>query len=108
MIVVDTNVVRSELRNVLAGYLRRGSLSLIQALALQTQAEALLADREVPVRSAEVFRLVESSSCSAYDCEFIAAAEALGSLLVTADRELLRAFPDITIALHQVTPGGLR
>jgi hypothetical protein len=46
VIVVVTNVVRSELRNVLAGYLRRGSLSLVQTLALQTQAEELLADGE--------------------------------------------------------------
>ncbi|MCP9848972.1 type II toxin-antitoxin system VapC family toxin [Cyanobium sp. Morenito 9A2] len=137
MIVVDTNVVaylllrgphtanaeallardpewaapalwRSELRNVLAGYLRRGTLSLSQVLALQSYAEDLLADQEVPVSSSEVFRLVAASDCSAYDCEFIAAAETLGIPLVTSDRQLLRAFPEITIPLHQGSSSGQR
>jgi predicted nucleic acid-binding protein len=99
---------RSELRNVLAGYLRRGTLSVSQLLALQGYAEDLLAHREVPVSSAEVFRLVEASDCSAYDCEFIAAAETLGTQLVTGDRQLLRAFPELTIPLHQGSSSGQR
>jgi predicted nucleic acid-binding protein len=117
MIVVDTDVVaylllhdpdwaapalwRSELRNVLSGYLRRGQLDRKQVLALQGQAEALLREREVPVNSAEVFRLVEASDCSAYDCEFVAAALALQTRLITSDRQLLRAFPEITSPLDQ-------
>jgi predicted nucleic acid-binding protein len=99
---------RSELHNVFAGYLRRGTLSLNQVLALQSHAEELLADREVPVSSAAVFRLVEASDCSAYDCEFIAAAETLGTPLVTSDRQLLRAFPELTIPLHQGASSGQR
>jgi predicted nucleic acid-binding protein len=133
MIVVDTNVVayllldgtqtesaealllhdpewaapvlwRSELRNVLCGYLRRGQLDHQQVLMLQGQAEALLQGRDVPVDSADVFRLVEASDCSAYDCEFVAAALALQTRLITSDRQLLRAFPEITTALGQAVP----
>jgi predicted nucleic acid-binding protein len=33
---------RSEYRNILAGYMRRGTLSLEQACAIQREAEALL------------------------------------------------------------------
>jgi predicted nucleic acid-binding protein len=99
---------RSELRNVLAGYLRRGTLTLGQVLGLQSHAQDLLGDREVPVSSAAVFRLVEVSDCSAYDCEFIAAAETLGTRLVTTDRQLLRAFPERTTPLEQGASDGQR
>ena len=40
---------RSEWRNVLCGYLRRGSLSLEQVIALQEQAETLVIGHEEPV-----------------------------------------------------------
>ena len=43
--------------------------------------------------------LAQSSSCSAYDCEFVGLAQQLGVRLVTADRKLRRAFPDLTTAL---------
>ena len=128
MIVVDTNVVaylllpgphtalvddlliqqpewaapplwRSEWRNVLAGYLRRGALDLNQALALQQQAELLVIRHEEPVSSQAVLQLVASSRCSAYDCEFVAAAQQLDVPLVTADRALLAAFPDVAHGL---------
>ena len=92
---------RSELRNVLSGYLRRGQLDRQQVLRLQGQAESLLEAREVPVDSADVFRLVEASDCSAYDCEFVAAALALQTRLITSDRQLLRAFPEVASPLEQ-------
>ena len=128
MIVVDTNVVaylllpgpqtaaaealleghpiwaapplwRSEWRNVLVGYWRRGSLSLEQVIALQEQAETLVIGHEESVQSEVVLRLAASSGCSAYDCEFVAAAQQLDAPLVTADRDLLKAFPALTRSL---------
>jgi len=90
---------RSEWRNVLAGYLRRGALDLNQALALQQQAELLVIRHEEPVSSQAVLQLVASSRCSAYDCEFVAAAQQLDVPLVTADRALLAAFPDVAHGL---------
>lgn len=89
---------RSEFRNILAGYLRRGTLSFDQALALQHEAEDLMAATEFPVDSHGVLELVQASDCSAYDCEFVALARDLGVRLVTMDRKLLRAFPDDTVA----------
>lgn len=84
---------RSEFRNILAGYLRRGSLRFEQVLALQEEAEALLADHEYEVDARAVLELVRDSDCSAYDCEFVALAMQLGVPLVTMDRKLLKAFP---------------
>lgn len=91
---------RSEFRNVLAGYLRRASLSFEQALGIQREAEDLLAGAEYEVDSLRVLQLVRDSDCSAYDCEFIALAETLGTRLVTMDAKLLRAFPRTALALE--------
>ncbi|WP_265468568.1 type II toxin-antitoxin system VapC family toxin [Arenimonas daejeonensis] len=91
---------RSEFRNILAGYLRRGSLTFGQAHAIQHEAELLLAGAEYEVDSLSVFELVRDSDCSAYDCEFAALAMKLGTRLATMDARLLRAFPKLAVALQ--------
>lgn len=93
---------RSEFRNILAGYLRRGDLTYGAVLAIQAEAEALVAGAEHEVRSRDVLELVRDSDCSAYDCEFVALAKALDVKLVTADKKLLRAFPDVAMGLPAV------
>ena len=122
MIVVDTNVIgylylsspyseqvervllkdtewaapllwRSELRNVLALYLRKGWLSLEDAVRIMDEAVRLMAGREYAVDSMQVLELVEESTCSAYDCEFVALARDLDVPLVTVDKQILRDFP---------------
>ncbi len=90
---------RSELRNILAGYMRRKSLTFDQACSLQNEAERLLTGMEFEVDSSAVLELVKGSDCSAYDCEFIALAIKLRTKLVTMDKKLLRAFPRHTVAL---------
>lgn len=90
---------RSEFRNILAGYLRHGSLTFDQATALQREAEDLLVDSEFEVDSVKVLELVRDSDCSAYDCEFVALALQLETQLVTMDGKLLRAFPQIAVRL---------
>lgn len=87
---------RSEFRNILAGYLRRRMLDFGAALELQAEAESFMAGREYDVPSARVLELVQTSDCSAYDCEFIALAGQLGVPLVTRDARLLRSFPEAT------------
>lgn len=92
---------RSEWRNVLATYLRRDLLNLPAALALMQQAEAILSAHEQPVSSEQVLALASSSRCSAYDCEFVAAARKLGVPLVTEDQKILSAFSVEARPLHQ-------
>ena len=127
MIVVDTNVVaylflrgefaaraeawlrddrdwaapllwRSELRNLLAGYLRRKQLTFEVVREIQREAEALLIGNEHEVDSLRVLELVRDSDCSAYDCEFVSVAMRLGVKLLTADSKVLKAFPQVTVA----------
>lgn len=90
---------RSEFRNILAGYLRRGMLTFEQACSLQAEAEALMDGFEFEVSSREVLELVRNSDCSAYDCEFVALAHRLNTRLVTMDKKVLRAFSGRAVAL---------
>lgn len=87
---------RSEFRNILAGHTRRKMITFEQACSLQNEAEDLLSGLEFEVDSRAVLELVRDSDCSAYDCEFIALAIKLDTKLVTADKKVLRAFPDRT------------
>ena len=91
---------RSEFRNILAGYLRRGTLTFEQALEIQAEAESILAGNEYEVDSTGVLQLVRDSNCSAYDCEFVYLAIKLRTTLVTADKKLLQAFPAHAKGLH--------
>ncbi|PSO47835.1 MAG: VapC toxin family PIN domain ribonuclease [Cyanobacteria bacterium SW_9_44_58] len=89
----------SEFRNVLALYIRKGLLSFNQAYSMQSEAEILLSEHEFEVASFDVLRLVETSNCSAYDCEFVPLAMQLQTQLVTADQKILQSFPNIAISL---------
>jgi predicted nucleic acid-binding protein len=90
---------RSEFRNILAGYMRRKAITFEQAYSLQREAESLLEGAEFELESLAVLELVRDSDCSAYDCEFIALAVRLDTIMVTMDKKLLRAFPKRAIAL---------
>ena len=100
---VAPRLLLSELRNVMALHMRRRGLVLDDARALMEKAEALLANALYEVPSDVVLRLAETSECSAYDCEYVALASALGVKLVTNDRAVLRAFPDECVALGSVS-----
>ena len=122
MIVVDTNVIhycwvrgqntglaqavrrrdpdwhapflwRSELRNILTAYLRRGLLSRPQIDSILRAVDHALAQKSHSVSDASVLDVVEASTLTAYDSEFVALARALAVPLVTADKAVLKAFP---------------
>ena len=84
---------RSEFRNILAGHLRRGTLSTDDALRCLAGAEEQMRGGEFFVPSASVLREVTRSGCSAYDCEYVALAEDLDVRLVTCDLRILKDFP---------------
>ena len=129
MIVVDTNVIhycwvrgqnteiaqavwqkdpewhapilwRSELRNVLTAYLRRGLLTRAQIVEILSVADQALAEREHFIPDDLVLDVVASSTLTAYDAEFVALATALSVQLVTADKGVLRAFPERALTME--------
>lgn len=89
---------RSEFRNVLSICLRKGLLELPVVLQAAEEAEHLMDANEFEVNSTQVMSLVSDSSCSAYDCEFVALAEDLNVPFVTLDKKIIREFPDIAIS----------
>lgn len=92
---------RSELRNVLALYIRKELISYGHAVQIQNEAELLMAENEFRVSSIDVLTLANESSCSAYDCEFVALAQDLKTALVTTDKKILSEFPSIAKSLQQ-------
>ena len=129
MIVVDTNVIhycwvhgqnteiaqavrekdpewhapilwRSELRNVLTAYLRRGVLTRAQIVGILGAADRALAEREHIIPDDLVLDVVASSALTAYDAEFVLLALALSVPLVTADKGVLKAFPECALTME--------
>jgi predicted nucleic acid-binding protein len=90
---------RSEFRGVLALYLRKEWLSLEASRRIMTEALGLMQDQEYEVDSDQILQLVAHSSCSAYDCEFVALAQELALPLVTVDKQVLRDFPNVATPL---------
>lgn len=91
---------RSEMRSILTGYLRDGSLTGPQIARIVEAAEDALAGREHLVPSAPVLEIAGRSRLSAYDCEFVALASVLSVPLVTADKGVLRAFRDRALTME--------
>ena len=89
---------RSEFRNVLVDLIADGIVQLVDAVRAMHDAELLMGGHEYQVMSEAVLRLATGSGCTAYDCEFVALAEDLGTRLVTSDAELLKAFPGLAVA----------
>lgn len=130
MIVVDTNVLLSlylptsvsaladaalqkdptwiapslwltEMRNAITTLVRARRVDIDHGLAAIEAAEMLMAERSYAVPSSDVLRLAEKSGCSAYDCEFVALAEALETRLVTVDKRLALKFPKIATPIER-------
>jgi predicted nucleic acid-binding protein len=93
---------RSEVRNALARHMRAGHITAHEAETAIRLGQTCLLAGEHSVSDQVVFDLVERSNCSAYDCEYVSLAEALGTILVTEDQKLLRAFPKRCRSIAQV------
>jgi predicted nucleic acid-binding protein len=94
------NLWRSELRNVLTTYLRRELMSREQIVGILYAANQALAGSEHIIADELVLDVVVGSALTAYDAEFVALASALSVPLVTADRAVLKAFPDRALTMQ--------
>ena len=97
---VSSILWRSEFRNLLAGYLRRGQLHATAVTRCIEGAESQLSGHEYIPPSSLVMQMVANSKCSAYDCEYVALAHDLKSRLVTSDKKILQSFPDVAMSLE--------
>lgn len=91
---------RSEFRSVLRGYIAAGLLTYSEALWFAEKAERDMRGSEYDVQTADVLKLVEQTGQSAYDCEYVVLAQALGTPLITGDGKVARAFPGTALMLE--------
>lgn len=92
---------RSEFRNALAGAIRQNLITLAAANDIADKAEWHFVNHEFAVSSRAVLDLIANSAYSAYDCEFVALAEEQRVPLITLDRQILHAFPEVAVSLEE-------
>jgi len=80
--------------------MRHKSMPEEEAQSLMNLAEIQFWGREFAVQSPAVLSLASQSKRSAYDCEFIALAQALGLKLVSTDGPVVAEFPETAIHLE--------
>lgn len=97
---------RSEFRNVLAIYIRKNILMPEDAIRIMDEATLLMQGGEYEAVSLQVLRLVGESTCSAYDCEFVALARDLNVQLLTVDKQIVKQFPNEAISLDEYVSKG--
>ncbi len=88
---------RSEFRNVLALYLRKELISIEDTFTAMESAESLMEGNEFYISSRHILTLVNESSWSACDCEFVALAQQLNVKFVTEDRKIISDFPETAV-----------
>jgi predicted nucleic acid-binding protein len=127
MIVVDTNVIayllidgersemaravwardsrwmlptlwRSEFLNILITSVRARVLTWVDAERIWQVAISIFGESEVEPSGTAVLKTASERNLSAYDAQFVVAAADLGVPLVTYDRRILNACPDIAVA----------
>ncbi len=97
---VSSILWKSEFRNVVSTFFKKGKITFDYAKEATLNAEAQMTNFEYAVNSLVVLDKVKNSNCTAYDCEFIVLAEELNCKLITKDKEIIKNFPNVSIDLH--------
>ncbi len=86
----------SEFRNVVVTHLRTGLLEPARGVRGMYSARRIITSvRTHSMEDDAVIRIAIPSRCTAYDCEYVALAQQLRVPLITWDRQVLEAFPEI-------------
>jgi predicted nucleic acid-binding protein len=91
---------RSEFLNVLVNSVRAGIIGEEQSLKAWEVAISLFGRNEEEPHGPEVLRTALRHRISAYDAQYVALAERLGVILVTGDRRLREACPDLAMSIE--------
>jgi predicted nucleic acid-binding protein len=95
-----------EFLNVLSKYSRFNGMTLDESKTLFREAVDILSEKEVHTDPENVLGLSVMEKISVYDSEYVSLAISLGCKLVTADKELLRKFPEIAVSMEDFTNAG--
>jgi predicted nucleic acid-binding protein len=93
-------LIRFQMMNVVARELHAGNLARDAALRVFRRGINLVSVSTMQSDPLFIFNAVRSTGCSTYDLEFVWLAMELGVPLVTADQQLIKAFPDVAVDLR--------
>ena len=88
---------KSEFLNVVASYFRRNLITYQEAIHSFDYAEKLVNLHEHTISGVMVMELIAGSTCSSYDCEFVALAKSMETKLITYDKQIIKEFPGIAV-----------
>ena len=91
-----------EVWNALLHETKAKKLALDSATAAAETARRLLATRTDGCTSASVLKTAYSTGLTAYDATYVVLARSLGVVLVTEDKQILRACPDVARSMTQL------
>jgi predicted nucleic acid-binding protein len=92
---------QSEVLNALLNEVKAGDVTLEGALEATDMAAHLLRDRVRDCRASAILTTAHTSNLTAYDATYVVLARSLGVLLVTEDKQILRACPDVARSMRQ-------
>ena len=99
---VMPSLLKTELVNALLNEVKVGYLTLESAMqAAGLAGEIVAAARVQDPRLTEVLVTAHRSGLTAYDASYVVLARSLGVLLVTEDKQILRACPDVARSMQQ-------
>jgi predicted nucleic acid-binding protein len=96
-----TELCRHETLNVLATYQRREVLSLEQCRELLNHADQFIAQAQCEVNFAESLDIAALYVISGYDAQYVALAASLSVPLISEDRKLRQAAPEMVMSMQQ-------
>lgn len=88
---------KSEFLNVVALYFRRNLITYPDAINSFDYAERLVNHHEHTISGVMVMDLIAGSTCSSYDCEFVALAKSMETKLITYDKQIIKEFPGLAM-----------
>ena len=92
---------QSEVLNALLNGVKAGHLTMGAALTAAESASVLLRDRMRTCEAATILQTADSCRLTAYDATYVVLARSLGVPLVTEDKQVLRACPDVARSMKQ-------
>lgn len=96
-----TGLCLHETVNVLATYQRRGILTLAQCKKLLAHAEHFMEVAQCEVKMDAALAVAAKYSITGYDAQYVALAQSLNAALITEDRKLREAVPEIAFSLRE-------
>ena len=92
---------QSEVLNALLNGVKTGHLAMEAALTAIETADVLLRGRIRTCEAAGILQTAHACRLTAYDATYVVLARSLGLRLITEDKQILRACPDIARSMQQ-------